>query len=307
MKKYIIALIGALAAASLPLNAHATDNCVIKVNSGESQTINYATECRVENYGVLNVTSGANITKNTQDAYAAIENYGTLNIGGGSIYADYGYAVRNRGGYINMYGGTVNSALHQAIWVTSGTVKVTGGTLKSAGGYEENIYTTGKLITCNDSYTRNPEAQVDSSSCPKPVAQAAPKAAAPAASNKSETITITINSTEKKTTTTTTTPNTTAPVSTVTTNVKPVAAKEETKTEAILATAKIETPIAEEDIKEAPETVAKVDEKTVKESVEEEVEEEKTDHTLGIIISATIAVLGSASVALLLNRLRDCQ
>lgn len=291
MKKNIFALLGAVAIASIPLNASATDNCAIVVNSGETQTINYATSCRVENHGTLNITSGANITKYAQDSYSAIDNYGTLNISGGLIYADQGYAVRNHGGYINMYGGTVNSALHQAIWVTSGSVKVTGGSLKSAGGYEENIYTTGNLTVCGTNYSHNPEAQVNDI-CKKAATKPAPTQ--PSSSQNSETITITVISRDKNEGASST-PTTTKPAQST--------AKSETSAQ--------NTPATIEEKQEAKtETATK---KSAEEKAENESEtnlptagseKQNDDNIFAIIIAATIAVLGTASTAILVNRLR---
>lgn len=292
MKKYIFALLGAVAVASIPLNASATDNCAIVVNSGETQIINYATSCRVENHGTLNITSGANITKYTQNGYSAIDNYGTLNISGGLIYANQGYAVRNHGGYINMYGGTVNSALHQAIWVTSGNVKVTGGSLKSAGGYEENIYTTGNLTVCGTNYSHNPEAQVNDI-CKKAVAKPAP--AQPSSSQNSETVTITIIS-RSKNEGTSSTPTATKP------------AQSTTKSETSVQN---NAPAAIEEKQEAKtETATKqsAEEKAKNESETDlptaGSEKQNDDNFFAIIIAATIAVLGTASTTILVNRLR---
>ena len=292
MKKVFFALLGALAMTLIPQSVNATDECLITINRGETKTINYATNCRIDNYGSLNVTSGANIAKYTQDAFAAIENYGTLTISGGSVYADYGYAIRNRGGYINMYGGTVNSALHEAIWVSAGTTKVTGGTLKSAGGYEKNIYTLGKLITCGNAYTYNSGAVIDNSSCP----QSKPSSNT-ASEKKTETITITVKSSSQKSATNSTT-------TTKSVNSAPAENKTEQKAE--------EQPVAET----PAETEKQPDNKTqelVNESTNEptlptagtDAPAEEKNNTFAVIVAATVAVIGSASAAILINRIRS--
>ncbi len=281
MKKLIFALFGALAMASIPLNVNATDSCAISINSGETKTINYATNCRIENHGVLNITSGANINKYTRDTYAAIENYGTLTVSGGSIYADYGYAIRNRGGAINVTGGTINSALHQAIWASAGSVKITGGTLKSAGGYEENVYTTGKLQICGN-YSHNPAAKVEDL-CPKPAPTPAPAepATAPATAEPAK---ATATKATVKTSTATTTAyipkktDTTAPTSATT----PAPSKTETKAE------------------DKAEIKANDEKQPAQKS-----EEGDKNNTFLIIIAATLAVLSSATATIVVNRFRD--
>ena len=248
MKKLFFALFGAIAMASIPLNVNATDSCAISVNSGETKTINYATNCRIENHGILNIASGANINKYTRDTYAAIENYGTLTVSGGSIYADYGYAIRNRGGYINMYGGTVNSALHQSIWVTAGTVKITGGTLKSAGGYEENVYTTGKLQVCGQKYSYNSAAKVEDL-CAKPTTK---PAANTSTNSSSEKITITVKTSEAKSNTATATaaPATVASKPATTTNTQTQTQTQTTAPVSAPATTTNDVPVKQEPVKE---------------------------------------------------------
>jgi hypothetical protein len=292
VKKLIFALFGAVAMASIPLNVNAADSCAISVNSGETRTINYATNCRIENHGVLNITSGANINKYTRDAYAAIENYGTLTVSGGSIYADYGYAIRNRGGYINMYGGTVNSALHQSIWVTAGTVKITGGTLKSAGGYEENIYTTGKLQVCGQKYSYNSAAKVEDL-CAKPITK---PAANTSTNSSSEKITITVKTSEAKSNTATATaaPATVASKPATTTNTQTQTQTQTTAPVSAPATTTNDVLVKQEPVKEQSTETKK----------KEENAEDNSD-TFIIAIAATLAVLSSATATIVVNRFRD--
>ena len=277
MKKYIFALLGALAMAFVPQSANATDSCDITIASGETKTISH----------------NVNVANNSNDCH--ITNYGTLNIAGGSIYADYGYAVNNRGGIVNITGGTVTSALHQAIWSNGGTVTVKSSTLKSAGGHEENIYfaANGDLNLCGN-YSYDGAANV-TNVCPKP-AQAPAKTPSASTQSTSETITITITSSEKKTETPKTTVQNTAKTQSVTksqpvTNTTP---KMEEKTE-VKAETKTETKTEEKP--------ATTEAKTELPSAGKD-EKAESNNTIAIVIAATIAVLGSASTAFLINRLR---
>lgn len=286
VKKYIFALLGALAMTFVPQSVNATDGCNITVASGETKTINYNVN-DVNNY--------------SDDCH--ITNHGTLNIAGGSIYAKYGYAINNRGGIVNITDGSITSALHQAIWSYGGTVTVKGGTLESANGYEENIYfaANGNLNLCGN-YSYDGAANV-TNVCPKP-AQAPAKTPSASTQSASETITITVTSSEKKTETPKTTVQNTAktqsvaksqPVTNTTPKVEEKAeAKAETKTEPKTET-KTET--------KAEEKPATTEVKTELPSAGKD-EKAESDNTIAIVIAATIAVLGSASAAILINRLR---
>lgn len=286
MKKVVFALLGALAMTSIPMNVNATTACEISVQPGETKTINYdvnaaynSNNCHVVNQGTLKITNGANIR-----AYD-------------------GYAVRNMGnGYIEMTGGTVKSDLHQAIWLTSGELKITGGTLLSAGGYEENIYSTanGTITVCgNYSY--------DSAGTVKPCISNT--ATAPVAATKaSETITITITSSEKKTESTPapapakttpvvkstpapakTTPVVSAPVAPAVTT--PVETKTETEPE-------VKTEPIKESIAEAEENKPELPIAGVESAAENQ------NKALEIMIAASLILLGTASTAIIFNRIR---
>ncbi len=281
VKKYIFALLGALAMTFIPQSVNATDSCNITVASGETKTISY----------------NVNATNNSNDCHIA--NYGTLNIAGGSIYADYGYAINNRGGIVNITGGSITSALHQAIWSNGGTVTVKGGTLKSAGGYEENIYfaANGNLNLCGN-YSYDGAANV-TNVCPKP-AQAPAKTPSASTQSTSETITITITSSEKKTETPKTTVQNTAKTQSVAKSqpVTSTAPKIEEKTEV-----KAETETETKTETKAEEKSATTEAKTELPSAGKD-EKAESNNTIAIVIAATIAVLGSASAAILINRLR---
>jgi len=284
VKKVIFALLGAVAMAFIPLNVSAADrSCEITV-SGGTKTINYD----------LNDAYGSN------DCHVHVERGATLIVeNGGKIYADSDYAIQNKGGIVIVRGSltSVRFALHPAIWSNGGTVQVFGGTLSSAGGHEENITFTqsGTLTNCGSySYDTINGAQVniDNSSCPAskpapaPTPAAEPKPAEPAKSS-SEKITITIISREKteQKTTSAPAPQTTQKTETVTNT--PVETKEEAKTE---------TP-AKAETEEKVETAAK-------EEKLPEAGQADSDNSIAIIIAATIAVLGAASTAVFVNRLR---
>lgn len=293
MKKVVFALIGALAMASIPLNVNAADECVIQINSGETKTINYNTGgCRVENRGTLNVVNGANISKYTQNAYAAIDNYGVLNISGGSIYADYGYTIMNHAGSVNVSGGSIHSILHQAIWGKAGTnIRVTGGTLKGAIGGEEVIYTNGNISICGGSFNgprSNRGESIESASCPKPVEPAVSQQTAP---KNEEVITISVTTSEKKTQTA----NKTTAASPKSTATQVIAAKSDEKP----SETKTETPKQEEKIE------AKKDEKAEQETAAEtETEAKAEDNNFFVfVLAAIIAVFGTATAAIVVNRI----
>ena len=275
MKKYIFALLGTLAMAFIPTNVNAASSCDITVASGETKTIDYyissasdRKDCHITNFGTLNITAGT------------------------SIYADTGYAINNRSGIVNMTGGIVSSALHQAIWSNGGTVTIKGGTLESANGHEENIYfaSAGSLNLCGN-YSYDGAANV-TNVCPKP---APAKTQSAASTSNKETVTITIATSEKKTETPKTTVQSTSKTQSVAksqpvTNATPkIEEKTEAKTE--------EKPAATET------DSAKAEAKTELPSAGKD-EKAESNNTIAIIIAATIAVLGSASAAMLINRLR---
>lgn len=268
--------------AFIPLNVSAADrSCEITVSSG-SKTINYD----------LNDAYGSN------DCHVYVERDATLTVeNGGKIYANSDYAIWNKGGIVIVRGGltSVRSALHPAIWSNGGTVQVYGGTLSSAGGYEENITFTqsGTLTNCGSySYDTINGAQVniDNSSCPAskpaPAPAAEPKPAEPAKSS-SEKVTVTIISREKTEQKTTPAPAPQTTQKTETVAETPAETKEEIKTE---------TPTKAE-TEEKAETAAK-------EEKLPEAGEGSENNELAIIIAATIAVLGSATTAVFVNRLR---
>ena len=282
MKKVIFALLGAVALAFIPLNVSAADrSCEITV-SGGNRTINYD----------LNAAYGSN------DCHVYVERGATLIVeNGGKIYANSDYAIWNKGGIVIVRGGltSVRSALHPAIWSNGGTVQVYSGSLSSAGGYEENITFTqsGTLTNCGSySYDTINGAQVniDNSSCPAskpaPAPAAEPKPAEPVKSS-SEKVTVTIISREKTEQKTTSAPAPQTTQKTETVAETPAETKEEIKTE---------TPAKAE-------TEGKV-ETAAKEEKLPEAGEGSENNELAIIIAATIAVLGSATTAVFVNRLR---
>lgn len=292
MKKVIFALLGAAAMASIPLNVKALDDCEIVVNSGETKTINYDTKgCRVTNKGTLNVVSGANISKYTQDNHAAIDNYGTLNIRGGNIYADYGYAVTNYSGNVNVSGGTIHSILHQAIWAKSGTTtNINGGTLKGAIGGEEVVYSKGNLSICGGNFnsTRSNQGnEAETASCPKPA--------------EAEKVTITVTASIKdapaKQEKVATTNTNTTPAKTTT----PSAAKtaENQATEEVKAEAK--TEVKSDKKVEEKKAGEKTEQQT--ESTEEETKDEN-NNIFVIAIAGIIAVFGAATAAIIISHVR---
>ena len=291
MKKLVFALIGALAMASIPLNVNAADECVIRVNSGETKTINYnANGCRVENYGTLNVVNGANISKYTQNSYAAIDNYGTLNVSGGTIYADYGYTIMNHAGNVNISGGTIHSILHQAVWSKAGTnTKVTGGTLKGAIGGEEVVYSNGNLTICGGNFNgprSNRGTAAETANCPKP--------AEPAKTNtepEKHTITVTVSVKKNETTNA-------AATKAVATTTKATNKTVATQTQATTTTQKAEDKPAEK--KEA------TPKKTETEKTEKDNDDKQTeDNNLFVFaIAAIITVFGTATAAIVTSRIR---
>jgi len=285
VKKIIFALISAAAMASIPLNVNAANACEINIASGEEMTINYdlnaaynTNNCHVVNNGTLYIKSGANI-----EAYD-------------------GYAVRNYGNTI-MTGGNVKSDIHQAIWVTSGSLTVSGGTLSSAGGYEENIYSTanGKIDVCGNYSYVGQGTVLKCGIAPAPTQPQTPATPAPA----SEIITITITSSEKKTENTSTT---SAPV------VKTPAPSPRTIASAPVATAQTTTPatpVVEGPKKEAPVVKKKTEKKAP--AIKEEAESLPTagvtltndENSVFIIaLTASLILLGTASVAIATSRIR---
>ena len=276
MKKYIFALLGTLAMAFIPTNVNAASSCDITVASGETKTIDYyissasdRKDCHITNFGTLNITAGT------------------------SIYADTGYVINNRSGIVNMTGGIVSSALHQAIWSNGGTVTIKGGTLESANGHEENIYfaSAGSLNLCGN-YSYDGTANV-TNVCPKP---APAKTQSAASTSNKETVTITIATSEKKTETPKTTVQSTSKTQSVAKSqpVTNTAPKAEEKTE-VKAETKTET--------KAEEKPATTEVKTELPSAGKD-EKAENNNTIAIVIAATIAVLGSTSAAMLINRLR---
>ena len=271
MKKIIFALLSAAAMASIPMNVNATNACEINIASGEEMTINYdlnaaynTNNCHVVNNGTLYIKSGANI-----EAYD-------------------GYAVRNYGNTI-MTGGNVKSDIHQAIWVTSGSLTVSGGTLSSAGGYEENIYSTsnGKLDICGNYSYAGQASEIKKCG-------ASTTSSAPTVTKASETITITITTSEKKPETTTPVVSTPAPAR--------VATPAPVTTPVVAAPTPVEEKVAEPEVK-------------VETKTEETANEDESLPTAGVILTeennafqialaASLILLGTASVAIVAGRLR---
>ena len=290
MKKYIFALLCALAMTLIPQSVNAASDCDITVASGETKTINYYISSRDDR----------------KDCH--ITNYGTLYIkGNASIYADSGYAINNQGGTVYIQGGTVISALYGAVWSNNGAIVITGNAaLSNANGYEEHVAFAGesaKYEACTKNYTYDDSAAKEvkvTNTCQAP-AKAPAKSQTSAPAENKETITITITTrkqtgsqnTNTQNTTTKSTPKTSAP-SQSTKQSQPAAVKTptEAKTEE-----KVETKV---EVK----TEEKVKEAKNEEVLPEAGESENSDNILAVIIAATIAVLGTASTAILVNRLR---
>lgn len=270
--------------ASIPLNVNATNACEINIASGETMTINYdlnaaheSNNCHINNYGNLYIKSGA------------------------SISAYDGYAVRNYGN-TTMTGGFVESKIHQAVWVTSGSFTITGGQLASAGGYEENIYSTanGKIDICGNYSYASQGTVLKCGIAPAPTQPQTPATPAPA----SETVTITVTSSEKKTENT----------STASAPVVKTPAPSRTIASAPVATAQTTTPatpVAEAPKKEAPVAEKKIEKKTP--AVKEEAESLPTagvtltndeNNVFIVALTASLILLGTASVAIITSRIR---
>ena len=284
MKRFIFATIFAFFITFIPTSVNATTDCVIRVESGETKTINYNTAgCRVENHGTLNIATGANISKYTQDSYAAIDNYNLLNISDGYIYADYGYAIFNKvGGTINVSGGTIHSILHQAIWANAGTTtNITGGTLKGVIGGEEVIYSKGILKICSGNFSNSKRSnqgnEAETKSCPK--------TEPPTEVNK---------------------PTQTTPVQT-TTPAKAQTASIKTQTTQTVV-------VAETTVQPATETIKEEQKDSTPTIVEEEPEEETTlpeagttqhnDEMLAFVIALAAAVVGGTAASYAITRIR---
>lgn len=317
MKKLIFALFGATAMALIPTGVNATTQkdygngeCAIVVNAGETANIG-STNCRILNYGTLNI-NGATIQKLTTfdgvaddgigrfyDA-AILNRGGIVNMNGGTVYANYGYGIVNRdGGTVNVKGGTIHSILHQAIHSNSGNVNVYGGTLKGAIGGEQVIYTNGNVTICGGSFNgpkSNRGTAAETANCPKQVEPVK------AASSDAETFTITVTASIKddKKAETTASPKTTAKATTTTkkvattqtaTSTTPKAAEEKTVEN------KTETP---------KKTEQKEDKKADTENAEKTEGEENTEdnNMLVFAIAAIITVLGTATAAVVTSRIR---
>ena len=286
MKKYIFALLGALAMTLIPQNVNAANGCEITVASGETKTINYylssvndRKDCHITNFGTLNIKSGA------------------------SIYADTDYAINNRGGTVNITGGSISSAIHQAIWSKGGTINISGASLSSAGGFEENIVfvADGALNLCgNYSYKTDNGANL----AVKNTCQASAKTQATVREENKETITITVTTREKASAQNTNTQSAAAKSTPKTSTPSSSTAQPEPTTTESEETTPEETPTkteANEETKNAPETKAAA---AASEEMLPEAGESKNNNTIAIIIAATIATLGTASTVVLINRLR---
>lgn len=297
MKKCIFALLCVAFIASIPSNASATTTpqCEINVANNTTKTIS----------NNLNAATGSN------NCHVVVEEKGTL-IVTGAISAYNDYAINNRGGTVVINGGSVKSEVHNAIWSKGGIVTVkSDATLSSANGYEENITFAddGTLNICgNYSYSTINNANVTVNNlCPAPAkapAKTPTKAQTTTPSSESkETITITIT-TRKKTNTHNTNTQNTATKSTPKSSASAPSTRQTqstpTNTEksseaAIPAETKIEKKV---EAKTKTKTQKTADEETLPEAGN------NNNNTFAIIIAATIAVLGSATTAILINRLR---
>lgn len=309
MKKVIFALLGATAMTLIPTGVNATTQkdygngeCAIVI--GKTETVNISsTNCRILNRGTLNI-NGATINKLSEfngiegdgidkfgDA-AILNDGGTINMNSGKVYADYGYGIINRGGIVNVKGGTIHSILHQAIHSNSGKVNISSGTLKGAIGGEEVIYANSGLTICGGNFNSkrsNLGAEAETQNCPKAA--------------ETETVKITVTASikdntpakQQNTATSTKSTTTTKPVTTAktnTTNPEPTTvaqATEEKKTEA----------------KTDEKVVEKKDEEVKAEEAKNETSENNEDNnTLIFAVAAIVAVLGVASTAIVINRIR---
>lgn len=276
--------------------------CVIVIGKTETVNIN-STNCRILNRGTLNI-NGATINKLSEfngiegddigkfgDA-AILNDGGTINMNSGKVYAGYGYGIINRGGIVNVKGGTIHSILHQAIHSNSGKVNISSGTLKGAIGGEEVVYANSGLTICGGNFNSkrsNLGTEAETQNCPK------------AAETETVKITVTAsikdNTPAKQQNTATSTKSTTStkPVTTAktnTTNPEPTTvaqATEEKKTE----------------VKTDEKVVEKKDEEVKAEEAKNETSENNEDNnTLIFAVAAIVAVLGVASTAIVINRVR---
>ena len=310
MKKVIFALLGATAMTLIPTGVNATTQkdygngeCAIVIDRTETVNIS-STNCRILNRGTLNI-NGATINKLSEfngiegdgigkfgDA-AILNDGGTINMNSGKVYADYGYGIINRGGIVNVKGGTIHSILHQAIHSNSGKVNISSGTLKGAIGGEEVIYANSGLTICGGNFNSkrsNLGAEAETQNCPK--------AAEPETVKITVTASIKDNTPAKQQNTATSTKSTTStkPVTTAKTNTtnnpKPTTvaqATEEKKTE----------------VKTDEKVVEKKDEEVKAEEAKNETSENNEDNnTLIFAVAAIVAVLGVASTAIVINRIR---
>lgn len=293
MKKCIFALLCVAFMASVPSNASATTTpqCEINVANNTTKTIS----------NNLNAATGSN------NCHVVVEEKGTL-IVTGAISAYNDYAINNRGGTVVINGGSVKSEVHNAIWSKGGIVTVkSDATLSSANGYEENITFAddGTLNICgNYSYSTINNANVTVNNlCPAPAkTPTKPQTTTPSSESK-ETITITITTREKTNTHNTNTQNTatkSAPKSSVSAPSTRQTQSTPTSTE---KSSELVTP-AETKIEKKVETKTKTKAQKAADEETLPVAGNDNDNTFAIIIAATIAVLGSATTAILINRLR---
>ena len=300
MKKVFFALLGATAMTLIPTSVNAAtqtnyDNgeCIIVVNTNETANIG-STNCRikVEQGGVLNI-NGAVIQKmttfdgtdgNRMNDAAVLNLGGTVNMNSGKIYANYGYGIVNHNnGTVNVRGGIIHSVLHQAIHADNGTINISGGEVKGAIGGESAIQTYGTLNHTGGTINGKPAAQAVKAST--------------SATNANEEITITVTTSEKPAATQA---NTTTPAKN-TAKSTPVANTETTETK--------DEPIVEEKADEAMKVAAKVEPKAETEAEEEQTEEQTEAkandiNPVAVTIAAIATVLGGASAAIMINRLR---
>lgn len=297
MKKYIFALICALCLITLPQNVNATtqtgpaDNCVITVASNEKYTINEKTDCRIENNGTLTVQSGTYIKKMAHDDNGVINNHGTVNIYGGYLEAYYGMTIVNWG-TVNVYGGTLYAPLHQAVWGKPGSsTNIYGGDLITALGNEQAIYTRGSLTICGGKFNTTVRSNLSEAVVTEKCQKSEPAQPTTPTTNTQP---ATSQSTSQSTATT---KKQTAQANTIATTETKTEPKEEPVTQS--ETIAISTPSTKTETKND-----EVQTETDAENLPEAGASEAENRVIPILIATAIAVIGGASAAILLTKLR---